>query len=267
MIQFFVAGDPATQGSKRIVQPKGHRRPRLLEVTSKRLAPWRTATEAEAFIARQRLGRTLVEPVAVALAFYCTRPKRPRRPYPRLDLDKLVRAVGDGLMRGSLLRDDSQIVALTATKEWSTTRSGCQVMVKAATLALVAVLLGAAAVAAETLRLTTEERHIAIGDVVAHVGVDGATYAIDHGVVVPLASADVRITDRRARLTLPDRTLECPLPVEALQEERGRLQSRQGRAVRVREIFRRRTWLVACPDGPGVIWDAFDRTTITTKGP
>lgn len=183
MIRFFVAGDPATQGSKRIVQPRGARRPRLIEV-SKRLGPWRTAIASEALVARQRLGRTLIEPLAVALAFYCRRPKRPRRPYPTLDVDKLARACCDGLTEGGLVRDDSQIIALTATKEWSTEKTGCQVMVKVATV-LALILLVARPAPAETTRFRTEEHHAAIGDVVAHVGVDGATYAIDHGIVVP----------------------------------------------------------------------------------
>lgn len=129
--RFFVAGEPATQGSKRIVQPKGHRRPMLIEQTTKKLAPWRTAIEAEALIARQRFSGPLTEPLTVSTTFYFRRPKKPARPYPRHDLDKLMRAVGDGLVRGQLLTDDRQIVAWTASKRWTEdlTQVGCAVTV------------------------------------------------------------------------------------------------------------------------------------------
>lgn len=128
--RFFVAGEPATQGSKRIVQPKGHRRPMLLEV-SKKLGPWRAAVQAGAMVARQRLGTTLKQPVAVCATFWCKRPKRPARPYPVLDLDKLQRALFDGLVEGGLIVDDSWIVDVIATKRWCEKGivPGCDVMV------------------------------------------------------------------------------------------------------------------------------------------
>lgn len=135
---------------------------------------------------------------------------------------------------------------------------------------LLLVLLLATPVSAETLRLQTEEHHIAIGGVIAHVGISNgvqASYAIDGGIVVPVTPSDVRITDRRATLRLPDRTLVCPLPVEALHEDRARLLTRDGRTTRVLERLHRRTWELDCPDGPAVIWDVSDTTTITTKGP
>jgi len=115
--RFFVLGTPAPQGSKRIVQPKGHRRPLLLE-TSKRLGPWRKAVAAEASI--QKLGcGTLTGPLELIACFTFARPKRPANPYPSLDLDKLVRAVGDALVHGKLLADDRQIVLILASKAWS----------------------------------------------------------------------------------------------------------------------------------------------------
>lgn len=115
--RFFVAGEPATQGSKRIVQPKGHRRPMLIEV-SKKLEPWRAAVMADAMIARQRLSATLKQPLAVFATFWFTRPKRPARPYPTLDIDKLQRALFDGLTEGGLIADDSWIVDVQITKRW-----------------------------------------------------------------------------------------------------------------------------------------------------
>lgn len=131
-------------------------------------------------------------------------------------------------------------------------------------------LAGATAAHADTLQLQTEERHLAIGDVVAHVGTQNgmtASYAVDHGLVVDLPPDALRITDRRATLRLPDRTLICPLSPATLHEERGRLETRDGLASHVRERFRTRTWTLPCPDGPGVIWTTSDLTTVQTKGP
>ena len=116
--RFFVAGTPATQGSKRIVQPKGHRRPMLLEQTSKKLGPWRAAVEAEAMQARQRCG-TINKGVLVTLLFVFKRPKRPANDYPTADLDKLCRAAFDALVRGRLLADDRHIRKLVASKDWN----------------------------------------------------------------------------------------------------------------------------------------------------
>lgn len=130
--RFFVAGEPATQGSKRIVQPKGHRRPIMIEV-SKKLGPWRAAVAAEALTARQSLGETLTGPVALTLAFVLRAPKRKRHLYPSLDLDKLVRGVGDALVHGKLLADDRQIIQLSANKLWSTPTQGPGCLVTIAT--------------------------------------------------------------------------------------------------------------------------------------
>lgn len=144
--RFFVAGTPTTQGSKRIVQPKGHRRPMLLEQTSKKLGPWRAAVEAGAMLARQRCG-TVVGPVTVSLSFYFAPPKRARNCYPSPDLDKLVRAVFDGLVRGQLLGDDRQVIAVTAQKAWASDpgRVGCAVTVYEVVTIPVAVARGTGA--------------------------------------------------------------------------------------------------------------------------
>jgi len=60
-------------------------------------------------------------PYRVELEFHCQRPKRPSHPHPsRHDLDKLVRAVCDGLVQGGLLTDDRHVVELHAVKTWAT---------------------------------------------------------------------------------------------------------------------------------------------------
>lgn len=122
--RFFVAGEPATQGSKRIVQPKGHRRPMLIEVSQK-LPAWRTAVGAEAIQARARLGRQLTGPLTLKACFYLRRPKRPKSSYPRLDCDKLARGLLDGICEnGGLIEDDSQFVKIEIEKRYAETWTG-----------------------------------------------------------------------------------------------------------------------------------------------
>lgn len=127
--RFFVTGEPAPQGSKRIVQPKGHQRPLLLEM-SKKLPAWRAAVAAEALVARQQFSAPLAGPLAVSLSFAFRRPKKPTRPYPSTDLDKLARAVHDALVHAQLIVDDRQITVLSAMKTWTTGESGCHVLIQ-----------------------------------------------------------------------------------------------------------------------------------------
>lgn len=74
-------------------------------------------------------------PYRVTVAFYMARPKRPAHDHPtRGDLDKLVRAVLDGLVTGGLLSDDRHVVELHADKTWAVTPGGecCQVTIESA---------------------------------------------------------------------------------------------------------------------------------------
>lgn len=108
MIQFRVFGEPAPQGSKTIM------RGRLVE-SSKKLPAWRKAIADAA----KELNEYTEEPVEVLIIFYLPKPKTVKRKYPSVkpDLDKLCRAVGDGIT-GILIKDDSQIVELSARKEY-----------------------------------------------------------------------------------------------------------------------------------------------------
>ena len=129
MIAFRVNGTPAPQGSKRHVGGG-----RMVE-SSRAVGPWREAVRAEAQREANRLGwfetacfETV--PVSVVLVFILPRPKShftskgaltksapayPRRP----DLDKLVRAVLDGLTAGGVVADDSQVTSLDAAKVYA----------------------------------------------------------------------------------------------------------------------------------------------------
>jgi len=116
-----VAGIPAPQGSKRHVGGG-----RMVE-SSRAVGPWREAVRAET--QRARDGETFGsdEPVVVDILFHLPRPKSaPKRvtwPVKRPDLDKLVRAVLDGLVAGGALADDSQVVCLTVSKQFG--QPGC----------------------------------------------------------------------------------------------------------------------------------------------
>lgn len=131
MIQFFAPGTPAPQGSKRHVGGG-----RMVE-SSKALPAWR---DTVAWSARHAMGSrpTILEPVGVTVEFRFPMPKSARRtdremgkvPRPRKpDVDKLSRAVLDALVDAGVIGDDSQVVALVATKWDVTAYPGAHVVV------------------------------------------------------------------------------------------------------------------------------------------
>lgn len=119
MITFFAPGHPAPQGSKRIGRSKRTGRPIILEDNA-RTKPWRqvVATSAQsAMVVAKRL--PFVGPVSITLEFVMPRPKRVKFAAcdTKPDIDKLSRAALDALT-GPVLRDDSQVVRLTAFKRY-----------------------------------------------------------------------------------------------------------------------------------------------------
>jgi len=111
-----VRGIPAPQGSKRHVG-----RGRMIEM-SKAVGPWREAVRAQTQLRMEKSGYPppLGGPLSVGISFYMPRPKStPRRvvwPAKRPDIDKLARAVLDGLTEGGAWLDDGQVVRLQAAK-------------------------------------------------------------------------------------------------------------------------------------------------------
>ncbi len=121
MLQFTVYGVPAPQGSTRAFIPKGWKRP-IITADNARTKPWRQAI-VEAALAANGNAPPLDGPAHVAVLFLLPRPKSaPRRitePAKLPDLDKLVRALLDGLTTAGAWRDDAQVVSLSARKAFA----------------------------------------------------------------------------------------------------------------------------------------------------
>jgi len=132
-IEFSVQGLPLTAGSTRsfAVKKGGQYTGRTVTIqTTRGLAHWENLVRDRAVLALgvtkgfDLLHSLLQGPVSVSLAFTLPKPKSaPKRtrtwPTKRPDLDKLVRAVLDALT-GTIFHDDSQVIQLTASKDFGT---------------------------------------------------------------------------------------------------------------------------------------------------
>ena len=111
---FFVKGRPIPQGSLKFIN--GH----AIHVRAQDLALWRAdiANTAKSVILEKAQ-----EGVEVNLTFVLAKPKTVTRkePHIRPDIDKLVRAVLDGLTDVAY-KDDEQVVKLSASKEYGETQ-------------------------------------------------------------------------------------------------------------------------------------------------
>lgn len=131
-----VNGVPAPQGSKRHVGGG-----RMVE-SSRVVGPWREAVRAEAQRANTVTGfdgrpssAPLYAPLSVTIVFVLPRPlshwggthhdagyikpSAPKYPAKRPDLDKLCRAVLDGLVAGGVMADDSQVCSINSAKVYA----------------------------------------------------------------------------------------------------------------------------------------------------
>jgi crossover junction endodeoxyribonuclease RusA len=112
-----VLGDPASQGSHSVING------RIVQVNSAKHKRWRNAVS---FAALDLVGpdfELIDEPVELSVIFYLPRPKTATREFPAVmpDLDKLIRSVGDSLS-GTVIRDDSRIIAIHAQKLYADSR-------------------------------------------------------------------------------------------------------------------------------------------------
>lgn len=119
MIEFWVTGEPAPQGSKRHVGAG-----RMIESSAK-VRPWRdTVCDAALTAAATTEGTRWLgvpdKPVELIAYFYLRRPpsapKRRFHPDRKPDLDKLLRSTLDALKDSGLIADDARVVRATTQK-------------------------------------------------------------------------------------------------------------------------------------------------------
>ena len=128
-LTFDVSGEPASQGSHSVIHG------RIVQVNSAKHKRWRNAV---AFAALDLVGNDwelIDDPVELSVIFYLPRPKTATREFPAVmpDLDKLIRSVGDSLT-GTIIRDDSRIIAISAQKRYADDR-GSGAVIRLNTLA------------------------------------------------------------------------------------------------------------------------------------
>lgn len=126
---FVVPGKPIPQGSKRWL-PNGQ-----MKEANPSLRPWRatvTGTVMEAIASTEGFEK-FTGPVRLNCVFVFTRPKghygtgrnegkvKPNAPHyvsTVPDLDKIIRSLNDGITDAGLWNDDSQVVAIAASKRY-----------------------------------------------------------------------------------------------------------------------------------------------------
>jgi crossover junction endodeoxyribonuclease RusA len=129
LLAFTAYGKPAAQGSK--IRTKYA----LRDSNDQQLTPWRNSVSLAAHLEQQGRPR-ISEPVHVTVAFYFDRPKAhyrtgrnadllrnnaPAVPTRVGDIDKLCRALLDGITDSGVWTDDSLVTRLTAEKRWTDT--------------------------------------------------------------------------------------------------------------------------------------------------
>lgn len=140
LLDVFVPGRPAPQGSKRYLGKPGGKG--VAVESSKAVAPWRAdirehISRCWPYLRPASPDTAATGPLAVCLEFVMPRPaSTPKRRTPpavkRPDLDKLVRAVLDAVGSAGVWRDDSQVVYLSASKRLAELGEtpGCHIRVR-----------------------------------------------------------------------------------------------------------------------------------------
>ncbi len=123
IVAFDVLGIPMPQGSKKAFTANG--RAMLKEAGGNRHAAWRNAVADKAREVAEVYGPFAKAPIQATVTFRFPMPKsrtktqRARITIPKItapDLDKLLRAVFDGLIAGGLIPDDALITGVRADK-------------------------------------------------------------------------------------------------------------------------------------------------------
>lgn len=112
-----VEGTPRPQGSIAFKGMRGNKP--ILTSDNVNLAGWRAQVTAAARAALPASWTPLDEPVKVSFIFYLPRPQRPRwlLPATKPDIDKLIRAVLDGIADAGVIINDSRVTDLGDTKK------------------------------------------------------------------------------------------------------------------------------------------------------
>ena len=123
MLEITVTGQPIPQGSKTAAVIGGRA---VMFDSNKKLKEWRstvTAATRTELIKQRFTGFESDQALVVFIEFYLERPKTVKRLWPAVkpDLDKLVRAVFDGVTDGHAWHDDSQVVGVYASKYYGQT--------------------------------------------------------------------------------------------------------------------------------------------------
>ena len=125
MTTFFVHGTPVPQGSSRAFVVNGRA---VVTSANRNLKGWRDIVA----LVSQEHAEYNEGAVHVSLDFYLPRPvslpKKVQEHIKRPDLDKLIRACLDS-MTGIMFKDDSQVVSVSATKNYATTEQGVRIRV------------------------------------------------------------------------------------------------------------------------------------------
>ena len=111
MQKFFVRGRPVPQGSMKFIKPGV-----MIHSRAKELAVWRADIARNAELSGYK---PVTGAIKVEIDFIFHRPKSVTREFPTVapDLDKLVRAVLDGLT-GVAYADDAQVILIQAVKTY-----------------------------------------------------------------------------------------------------------------------------------------------------
>lgn len=122
-VAFTVFGIPAPKGSKRAFAVGG--RAMVVDDNKPALRDWTRQVNDVVQGLAERGAATLDEPVHVTVRFYMPKPKsapKRRRTWPdrKPDLDKLIRALLDPMVKTRILADDARVVELSAEKDYPT---------------------------------------------------------------------------------------------------------------------------------------------------
>ena len=113
LVEFFIPGTPVQQGSKTAFVIKG--KAVMTDQNAKTLKPWR------ATVTRLTPAPVTFDcPVYAEATFVMPRPQKPKFDEPAVvpDIDKLTRALFDGITDAGLWKDDARVVRMLIVKEY-----------------------------------------------------------------------------------------------------------------------------------------------------